>query len=195
MNYRRIYDQIIDRAIRERRSKKKNTYYESHHIVPRSEGGSNNTSNLVLLTAKEHYMAHLLLYVENPTQARAYAFIRMSHRKVKRSSAKLYQEAKILTAKITSERNKLIVRTEEQNLQVSNTLLERNKNPTIKMLRSRELLSKRKSKPVLQLTLEGELLIQHPSARQARLKTGITTIVDCLKGRQKTSGGFIWKYA
>ena len=195
MNYRRIYNRIIDRANREQRDKKQGTYYESHHIVLRSEGGSNKRDNVVLLTAKEHYIAHLLLFTENPTQARAYAFVRMSHRGTKRSSAKIYQEAKKLTAKISSEKNSLTVRTVEQNLQVSFTLLERNRNPTEVMIRSRRALSERLSKPVIQLTLTGDFLTEYTSARQAKLQTGFTTIVSCLRGRQKTSGGFIWKYA
>jgi len=195
MNYRKIYDQIVDRASKEQRAKNQGTYYESHHIVPRSEGGSNKYSNLVLLTAKEHYVVHLLLYAENPTQARAYAFMRMSHRGTRTRSARIYQEAKILTARISSERNKLTTRTAEQNLQVSNTLLERNKNPTESMLLSRKILSKERSKPIIQLTLTGEFVADYTSAKQAKLQTGITTIVDCLRGRQKTSGGFIWKYA
>ncbi len=36
-------------------------YYEKHHIVPRSLGGSNDPDNLILLTAREHFIAHLLL--------------------------------------------------------------------------------------------------------------------------------------
>jgi hypothetical protein len=38
-----------------------NCYTEKHHIVPRSLGGSDDLSNIVKLTAKEHYIAHLLL--------------------------------------------------------------------------------------------------------------------------------------
>jgi hypothetical protein len=37
-------------------------YTEQHHIVPRSFGGSDDISNLVKLTAREHYVAHLLLW-------------------------------------------------------------------------------------------------------------------------------------
>jgi hypothetical protein len=37
----------------------KNT--EKHHIVPRSLGGSNDESNIVRLTYREHFLAHLLL--------------------------------------------------------------------------------------------------------------------------------------
>jgi hypothetical protein len=36
-------------------------FYEAHHIIPRSLGGSNDPSNLVKLTPREHYHAHLLL--------------------------------------------------------------------------------------------------------------------------------------
>lgn len=36
-------------------------YHERHHIVPKSEGGSDDKSNIIRLTAREHYIAHLLL--------------------------------------------------------------------------------------------------------------------------------------
>lgn len=36
-------------------------YSEKHHILPRSLGGSDSVSNVVILTAREHYIAHLLL--------------------------------------------------------------------------------------------------------------------------------------
>lgn len=36
-------------------------YTEKHHIIPKSLGGKNNNSNLVKLTAKEHFICHLLL--------------------------------------------------------------------------------------------------------------------------------------
>lgn len=39
------------------RQKKKGIYYESHHIIPKSMGGKEE----VLLTAKEHFICHLLL--------------------------------------------------------------------------------------------------------------------------------------
>lgn len=36
-------------------------YYETHHILPKCMGGANTLDNLVKLTAREHYIAHLLL--------------------------------------------------------------------------------------------------------------------------------------
>jgi hypothetical protein len=37
-------------------------YKETHHIIPRSFGGNNSKSNVVQLTAREHYIAHALLW-------------------------------------------------------------------------------------------------------------------------------------
>lgn len=37
-------------------------YKETHHIIPRSFGGDNIKSNVVQLTAREHYVAHALLW-------------------------------------------------------------------------------------------------------------------------------------
>ncbi len=36
-------------------------YYEKHHIIPKSLGGSDEPTNLVRLTAREHFLAHWLL--------------------------------------------------------------------------------------------------------------------------------------
>jgi len=37
-------------------------YTEKHHIIPRSFGGTNNKNNIAILTAREHYIAHALLW-------------------------------------------------------------------------------------------------------------------------------------
>lgn len=41
------------------------TYIETHHIIPRCMHGTNNNNNLVNLTAREHYVAHILLWKMN----------------------------------------------------------------------------------------------------------------------------------
>jgi len=61
MNYEKIYNQIIKRAQSENRKKGSGVYYERHHIIPRCIGGTNDTENLVLLTAREHFICHKLL--------------------------------------------------------------------------------------------------------------------------------------
>jgi len=58
--YKSIYYKIINKALGEHRDKEI-SYYEKHHIIPKSLGGTNNRSNLVLLTAREHYICHKLL--------------------------------------------------------------------------------------------------------------------------------------
>jgi len=68
MNYQRVYDQIIDRAQKEKREKGREVYYERHHTVPKCLGGGNEKENLTLLTAREHFICHWLLcriYPEN----------------------------------------------------------------------------------------------------------------------------------
>jgi hypothetical protein len=55
--YTHIYYKIIERA----KSRTISSYTENHHIIPKSLGGSNNEDNLVLLTAREHFICHLLL--------------------------------------------------------------------------------------------------------------------------------------
>jgi hypothetical protein len=57
--YHRYYYALIENA--RNRILPSNTYKESHHIIPRSLGGSNDKNNLIDLTAREHYIAHLLL--------------------------------------------------------------------------------------------------------------------------------------
>lgn len=63
LNYSNAYDTIISKAVNDTgRKKGGSVYYESHHIVPRALGGTNEVSNLVLLTAKEHFVCHHLLH-------------------------------------------------------------------------------------------------------------------------------------
>jgi hypothetical protein len=69
MNYNNIYTSIIQRSHGRKKLRKYSEgyiYYEKHHIIPRCLGGSDNKSNLALLTAEEHWIAHLLLVKMNP---------------------------------------------------------------------------------------------------------------------------------
>lgn len=80
MNYQLIYDQLINRAKNENRKKDCGIYFEKHHIIPKCIGGDNKLNNLVLLTAREHFIAHKLLYNIYPDDDRIYyALWRMSN--------------------------------------------------------------------------------------------------------------------
>lgn len=66
MNYEKVYYSIINHALRKtlsgQRWKGDGNYYEIHHIVPRCLKGNNSNKNLVLLTAREHFICHWLLF-------------------------------------------------------------------------------------------------------------------------------------
>ena len=55
--YNKWYYNIINNA----RHRVLSGYSEKHHIIPKSLGGDNSKENLVKLTAREHFVCHLLL--------------------------------------------------------------------------------------------------------------------------------------
>lgn len=58
MNYSRIYALLISHA----QASEHESACEMHHIIPKSFGGSNRRLNLVKLSARQHMLAHLLLW-------------------------------------------------------------------------------------------------------------------------------------
>ncbi|MBU1173189.1 MAG: hypothetical protein KKD44_26795 [Proteobacteria bacterium] len=94
MNYTKIYDSLIERA----KDRVLVKYSEKHHIIPVCRKGSNSKTNLVRLTAKEHYLAHHLLIKIYPMNIGIYhAFWMMSNRfKV---NSKDYEIAKLFISK------------------------------------------------------------------------------------------------
>lgn len=58
MDYKAAYDRLIEKA---RNREEPTEYTERHHVIPRSIGGVDDASNIVVLTAREHFLAHLLL--------------------------------------------------------------------------------------------------------------------------------------
>lgn len=55
--YKKWYDNIISKA----HTRMIEGYTELHHIIPKSLGGNDNPENLVSLTAREHFICHILL--------------------------------------------------------------------------------------------------------------------------------------
>ena len=67
MNYAKIYNSLIEKAKPRGLDKSQHEgYFEIHHIVPRCMGGSNDPENLVMFTAREHILAHILLWKAYP---------------------------------------------------------------------------------------------------------------------------------
>ncbi len=73
MNYERVYNQIIENAKLDEPNRK-GMYTERHHIIPRCMGGTNEKSNLVKLTAREHFLCHWLLWKQHRTPKLGFAF-------------------------------------------------------------------------------------------------------------------------
>jgi hypothetical protein len=79
--YTKYYYNIVSKAM----SRHLNGYTEKHHIIPKSLGGTNNIDNLVSLTAREHYLCHLLLVKMTEGESyhkMLYAYTIMSGRKL-----------------------------------------------------------------------------------------------------------------
>lgn len=75
MNYEKLYNSIIERS---KSRPNPSCYCEKHHIVPRSMGGSDCISNMAILTAREHFIAHWLLKKIYNNKQMIYAFHSMT---------------------------------------------------------------------------------------------------------------------
>jgi hypothetical protein len=125
MDYEKHYNLLIEKAITENRTTKTGQYYEKHHIIPKSEGGTNTVENLVLLTAREHFIAHWLLFRAKPhIKTRAYSFWKMCtqqnpHQTRYTPSSRSYQEARQAFTEVNSKKHKGKTLTEEHRKQIS----------------------------------------------------------------------------
>ena len=54
----------------------------------------------------------------------------------------------------------------------------------------------KRSIPIIQFSKSGEFIKEWPSAKEAERQLGIacSSICNCLKGRHKSAGGFVWRY-
>ena len=71
-----------------------NVYYEKHHIWPKSLDGLDIQNNIISLTAREHFIAHKLLYkITKDIEKRkmSYALWRMVNSKIKITSSFEYE--------------------------------------------------------------------------------------------------------
>lgn len=97
MNYAYHYFKIIANRV-EHPLTKDDCYVERHHVIPKSEGGLDTKDNLVNLTAREHYICHLLLariYDDHKMWAAVSLFRRGKYRQTNfRFSSRLYEQAR-----------------------------------------------------------------------------------------------------
>jgi hypothetical protein len=79
MNYEYHYHKLVERA--KNRERVQGEYYEGHHIVPQCLYGPDTPENIVMLTIREHHIAHQLLAKMYPSSEKLqYANVMMGGR-------------------------------------------------------------------------------------------------------------------
>jgi len=227
MDYTRIYNQIIEHA----QTHKLEGYIEKHHIVPKCMGGLDVKENIVELTAREHFLCHMLLceiYPQEYKLKHALFLMAIGKQKVKEKTyvigSRVYERLKeeystMLTGKKQSQETKnkksksmLSVwdgKTKEEMSEIGQKIWStRRKNGTDKIqpehaekisqsLKGRKITWDRKrNKIVMQYDLEGNIIKEYESQNLASRETKIQQgdISACCNGKQKTAGGYVWKF-
>jgi len=194
MNYQKLHDSIISTA--KKRGLIKGQYKESHHILPKSMGGNNGKSNLVDLTAREHFIIHWLLKKIHNNKSMTYAFFSMtkmgneSQKRYTSHSFKYAREAmSILMSERTGEKNPLYGLTGEKSPNFGSKRSESARGNISKSMTGNMIGSRNhKSKPVKNLTT-GEVF---ESIRQAQIKT--TGNVSYAVRNGGTAGGDMYSF-
>jgi hypothetical protein len=93
MNHKKQYELLINKT--KTRVLDNKVYTEKHHILPKSLGGSNSLSNIVVLTGREHFIAHMLLaHIYGKGMWQAAIMMKHSPNNVRKINSRLYQIAK-----------------------------------------------------------------------------------------------------
>jgi hypothetical protein len=144
--YTKWYNQIIENA----KSRDLTGYRESHHIIPKSFGGSDDPVNIVDLTAREHFICHLLLLkmVESPLQYKMHKAVNMMANLVGpgqyryRTTSRIYEILKKSVEVPIEVREKMSVSQKERFKTQNGTFLGK-----IHSLETRKKMSESASKP------------------------------------------------
>lgn len=102
MDYQKHYDLLIARA----KNRIIDGYKERHRIVPGWLGGKYNKENCVFLTAREHYLAHALLYKIHRSSQAAHAWFcmcRQSNNQERKFTSIQYENARMAHANMLSK--------------------------------------------------------------------------------------------
>lgn len=212
MDYQKIYNQIIERA----KNRQLEGYKEKHHILPKCLGGSNNKNNIVELTAREHFLCHMLLceiYPKENKLKHAIFLMAIGKQKIKEKTyvicSRVYERLKIeysqmLTGKKQSQETKNkkskamkghSMYTEEWKQKISKSNIGREITWGKKIsdsLKDRKMPWR--TKPVIQYTLKGEFVKEWESVAEIQKHPGYGFVGACVTGKQKTAYNYIWKH-
>lgn len=148
-------------------------YSERHHIIPKSLGGSNEQSNIVTLSAREHFVCHLLLTkmtVGGQRRSMCYAAWQMTHNingKRYIPTSKMYE----LLKKRLSESYKGVPKSEETKRKLS--LAHKGKPGTPHTEEHKQYMSRLyKGKPKNYASFLGKKHTSETKAKQSEIKRG-----------------------
>lgn len=191
MNYQKIYNNLISRAqAREPLS----GYKETHHIIPRCLGGSDDKENLAELTAREHFIAHLLLCKINEGHfglASAMTFM-ATDKAGNRINNKLYS----LHRKLFAKANSIFFKEYWKNNPHPRGMLgKHHKEETKKIVSDKNKLSV-PSVEIYKYSMEGELIEKFRSLGEASrsVNGNASNIKYCAEGKFQYAYGFRWSY-
>jgi len=176
--YHRWYLSIVAKAQVEGRKKCGDGKYDQHHIIPVSMGGTNDKSNLVLLTSKEHFLCHLLLFKCTEGKAKmsmACAWHRMAT--IKRYCSRQYVEIGVRHKISLNGINKGAYQSPEKRAKISASLKGRS-NPVI----SAKLKGRRLSEEHKANAIEGRKGYTHSMETKEKLR--LASLAQWAKQRQ-----------
>lgn len=121
MEYLKHYNLLISTRRQLNREKIKYDGLENHHIIPRSMGGDNSKENLILLTTREHFIAHQLLWMIHRNSSMVHAFFLMCNMKRYRCSSRQYEKAKenYQIIKSNESKNKRWIKKDGKNIRIN----------------------------------------------------------------------------
>lgn len=179
------YTQWYYRIIKAARQSLPVGYSEQHHVIPVSLGGSNSDDNLVQLTARQHFVCHLLLVKMTSGRARFKMICAAHHMSVCHRRG-LYKITSITYERLKRQRSdsmrgeanpmygRKITRTIEQRMRLSQSLLAserlKNRGPTWRLH-----ISEAQSRGVLVInSVTGELFGEWPNCTRVAEAIGCT---------------------
>ena len=212
MDYQNIYNQIIERA----KNRELTCYTEKHHIIPKCMGGGDVSENIAVLTAKEHFLCHMLLceiHPKNNKLKHALFLMAIGKNKVKEKSyviggrvyARLREEySQMLKGKKQSQ----ATRDKKSSSMKGHPMFTQDwKDKISKANQGREItwgdkigesLKGRKTpwrnKPISQYTLDGEWVRDWESIAEVSRQADYGPVSACVNGKQKTAYGYIWRH-
>lgn len=180
MDYINHYNKLCSSRKLFKRDKSDGNYYELHHIKPKWLGGLDTEDNLVLFTAREHFIAHYLLFKHYKDRSSSAAFhIMCNTTNNDYRNSKKYAEVREFQSKILKGENNPAKRKEVRELISLKTKGENNGmygrvkelNPFYGKKHSKEFLQRKKE-------IHGKKIIYNNnyylSLRDAEKLTGIS---------------------